>query len=46
MGIKHDSKHNQLRLSKGFNLKQHRSDFILAQYETRPDVTVENIQQV
>jgi len=46
MGIKHDSKHNQLRLSKGFNLKNHRSDFILAEYETRPDVTVENIQQV
>jgi putative transposase len=45
-GIKHDSKHNQLRLSKGFNLKTHRSDFILAEYETRPDVTVENIQQV
>jgi len=45
-GIKHDSKHNQLRLSKGFNLKNHRSDFILAEYETRPDVTVENIQQV
>ncbi|EMA58707.1 RNA-guided endonuclease InsQ/TnpB family protein [Halorubrum lipolyticum] len=45
-GIKHDSKHNRLRLSKGFNLKNHRSDFILAEYETRPDVTVENIQQV
>jgi len=45
-GIKHDSKHNQLRLSKGFNLKNHRSDFILCEYETRPDVTVENIQQV
>ena len=41
-----DSKHNQLRLSKGFNLKNHRSDFILAEYENRPDVTVENIQQV
>lgn len=45
-GIKHDSKHNQLRLSKGFNLKNHRSDFILCEYETRPDVAVENIQQV
>ncbi len=45
-GIKHDDKHEQLRLSKGSNLKQGRSDFILAEYETRPDVTVENIQQV
>jgi len=43
-GIKHDSKHNQLRLSKGFKLKNHRSDVILCEYETRPDVTVENIQ--
>ena len=45
-GIKHDPKHNHLRLSKGFNLKTHRSDFILCEYETRPDVTVDNIQQV
>ena len=45
-GIKHDSKHNKLRLSKGFNLKAHRSDFILTEYETRSDVIVENIQQV
>lgn len=44
--IKHDEKHGQLRLSKGFNLKESRSDFILAEYETRPDVEVENIQQV
>ncbi|ELY27150.1 transposase, partial [Halogeometricum borinquense DSM 11551] len=44
--IKHDDKHGQLRLSKGFNLKESRSDFILAKYETRPDVEVENIQQV
>jgi putative transposase len=45
-GIKHDDKHGQLRLSKGFNLKENRSDYILAEYETRPDVQVENIQQV
>ncbi len=44
--IKHDDKHGQLRLSKGSNLKQGWSDFILAEYETRPDVDVENIQQV
>ena len=46
MGIKHDNKHGRLRLSKGWNLKDGRSDFILAEYETRPDVEVENIQQV
>ncbi len=45
-GIKHDDKHGQLRLSKGFNLKENRSDYILAEYETRSDVQVENIQQV
>ncbi len=44
--IKHDDKHGQLRLSKGFNLKESLSDFILAEYETRPDVEVETIQQV
>ncbi|MEZ3145115.1 RNA-guided endonuclease InsQ/TnpB family protein [Halobaculum sp. MBLA0143] len=44
-GIRHDTKHGQLRLSKGFNLRESRSDFILAEYETRPDVEVENIQQ-
>lgn len=44
--IKHDTKHGQLRLSKGFNLKEGRSDFILAEYKTRPDVEAENIQQV
>jgi transposase len=27
-------------------LKDNQSDFILIEYETRPDVTVENIQQV
>jgi putative transposase len=45
-GIKHDTANDRFRLSKGFNLKTHRSDFILCEYETRPDVTVENIQQV
>ncbi len=44
--IKHDDKHGQICLSGGWNLKDGRSDFILAEYETRPDVTVENIQQV
>ncbi|WP_123533147.1 RNA-guided endonuclease InsQ/TnpB family protein [Halosimplex salinum] len=45
-GIKHDGKHNHIRLSKGWNLKESRYDFILAEYKTRPDVEVENIQQV
>jgi putative transposase len=45
-GSKYDDKHGQVRLSKGWKLKDGRSDFILAEYETRPDVTVENIQQV
>ena len=45
-GIKHDAKHGQIRLSKGRNLKDDRSDFILVEYQTRPDVEVENIQQV
>ncbi|ELY86045.1 transposase, IS605 OrfB family protein [Natrialba taiwanensis DSM 12281] len=39
-------KHNRVRPSKGWNLKDRRSYFILAEYETRPDVQVENIQQV
>ncbi len=47
-GIKHDTKHGQGRLSEGWNLnlKDRRSDFILVEYETPPDVEDENIQQV
>jgi putative transposase len=41
-----DDKHGQLRLSKGFNLEESKSDFILPEYETRPDGEIENIQQV
>jgi len=44
--IKHDTKNGRLRLAKGRNFKEHRFDFILCEYETRPDVEVENIQQV
>ena len=44
--IKHDAANERLRLAKGRNFKQHRSDFILCEYETRPDIEVENIQQV
>jgi len=47
-GFRHDPKHNRVRLSKGANHKDHpRSrDYILVEYETRPDVDVENLQQV
>jgi putative transposase len=47
-GFKHDSENGYLRLSKGRNLKEHRSDFILCDYEPigPEDATVENIQVV
>ena len=49
IGFTHDPEHNRVRLSKGSNLKSHFSDFILCEYETRPDVDlsdVDRIQQV
>ena len=48
-GFKLDTKYNRVRLSKGSNLKEYWSDFILCEYQTRPDVdlsTMENVQQV
>ena len=47
-GFKHDDKHGMVRLSKGRNLKDGRSDFILCEYEVigPPGTTVENVQQV
>jgi putative transposase len=49
-GFKHDAKHGYLRLSKGQNLKEGRTDFVLCAYETRPDVDLSDrsvsIQQV
>ncbi len=47
-GIKHDAKNNRVRLSKGVNHKAHPRalEYILVEYETRPGVTVENLQQV
>ena len=45
-GFKYDPNNDRIRLSKGRNLKEHRSDFVLCKIETRQDVTVENIQQV
>jgi len=47
-GIRHDIKNNRVRLSKGANHKEHPRawEYILVEYETRPGVTVENLQQV
>jgi len=47
-GIRHDTKNNRVRLSKGANHKQHPKawEYILVKYETHPGVTVENLQQV
>ncbi|MUW13468.1 IS200/IS605 family element transposase accessory protein TnpB [Halorubrum sp. CBA1125] len=48
-GFKLDTQYNRVRLSKGSNLKEYWSDFILCEYQTRPDVdlsTVENVRQV
>ena len=48
-GFKLDTQYNRVRLSKGSNLKDYYSDFILCEFQTRPDVdlsTVENVQQV
>ena len=47
-GIRHDTKNNRVRLSKGANHKEHprAREYILVEYEIRPGVTVENLQQV
>ena len=47
-GIKHDATNNRVRLSKGANHKEHPKawEYILVEYETRPGVIVENLQQV
>ena len=47
-GIKHDTENNRIRLSKGANHKEHPKawEYILVEYETRPGVTVQNLQQV
>ncbi|SEP21406.1 putative transposase [Halorientalis persicus] len=48
-GFKLDIKHQQVRLSKGKNLKDGWSDFILCEYDTGPDAdlgAVEDVQQV
>lgn len=45
-GIRHDTHNNRVRLSKGWNLKNNRDDYILCEYQTRPDIEVENLKQV
>jgi len=45
-GFKHDSENGRVRLSKGRNLKESWSDFILCEYAPNPDVDIENVQQV
>ncbi|MFB6071415.1 MAG: RNA-guided endonuclease InsQ/TnpB family protein [Halobacterium sp.] len=45
-GFKHDPENERVRLSKGRNLKDGWSDFILCEYAADPDVTIENVQQV
>jgi putative transposase len=47
-GIRHDTKHNRVRLSKGANHKDHPKarEYILVEYAVRDDVDVENLQQV
>ena len=44
-GIRHDTKHDRIRLSKGKTHKDGR-DFILCEYETPPEVTLKHIHQV
>ena len=45
-GFKHDAENGRVRLSKGRNLKESWSDFILCEYEADPDADIENAQQV
>ena len=48
-GFKVDTKHDQVRLSKGENLKNGWGDFVLCEYDTRNDVdlsTVDSVQNV
>jgi putative transposase len=47
-GIRHDTKNNRVRLSKGANHKEYPRawEYILVEYETRPGVEIETLQQV
>lgn len=47
-GFKHDTANNRVRLSKGKNIKEGWSDFVLCEYEVigPPTTTIENVKQV
>ena len=45
-GFKHDPENNRVRLSKGANLKEYWSDFLLCEYQTRPDVDLSEVNSV
>jgi putative transposase len=47
-GFKHDADNQRIRLSKGKNLKDEWTDFVLCEYDVigPPGTTVENVQQV
>jgi putative transposase len=45
-GFRHDPENGRVRLSKGRNLKEAWSDFILCEYEAAPDMEIKNVQQV
>ncbi|MFP8954276.1 RNA-guided endonuclease InsQ/TnpB family protein [Natrialbaceae archaeon A-arb3/5] len=45
-GFKLDTQYDRARLSKGSNLKEYWSDFILCEYQTRPDVDLSEVKTV
>jgi len=45
-GFKHDPENNRVRLSKGSNLKEYWSDFLLCEYQTRPDIDLSEVNRV
>ncbi|MFP8953357.1 RNA-guided endonuclease InsQ/TnpB family protein [Natrialbaceae archaeon A-arb3/5] len=45
-GFKLDTQYGRVRLSKGSNLKEYWSDFILCEYQTRPDVDLSEVKSV
>jgi IS605 OrfB family transposase len=45
-GFKLDTKHDQVRLSKGENLKDGFGDFVLCEFETRNDVALSDVDTV
>jgi len=45
-GFKIDTKFDRVRLSKGSNLKENWSDFVLCEYQTRPDIDLSEVVRV